>query len=358
MHTQLDSFCIGPSKSIHDAIRLMDKGRIGIVLVVDTEYHLLGTVTDGDIRRAILANVDIALPVDNLLERKEGTRFSNPVTSRVGKDRSTYLNLLKQHRIHHLPIVDEGGHLVGLVTSDDFLPDQTLPVQAVVMAGGKGSRLHPLTREKPKPLLDVGGRPLLEIIIQQLQEAGIQKVKVATHHQAKMIKEHFGDGRNYGVDLSFTEEDRPLGTGGGLGLLEIPCETTLVMNGDILTQVDFRAMLMFHREHRADLTIAVRSYEIKIPYGVVECDGPVVSGVREKPVMTHFINAGIYLLEPLVYGYIPKGQRFDMTDLIQGLIDDGRLITSFPIRENWMDIGQHADYEEAQKQVTDWEMRK
>jgi NDP-sugar pyrophosphorylase family protein len=220
------------------------------------------------------------------------------------------------------------------------------------MAGGKGSRLHPLTAEMPKPMLQVGDRPLLEIIIERLRDAGIRNVKVTTHHHRQKITDHFGDGRGFGVELSYVEEDQPLGTAGGLGLMEPPTETTLVMNGDILTDVDVRAMLRYHREHEADLTVGVRQYELKVPYGVVECDGPVVKGLSEKPVLGLFVNAGIYLLEPAVFRLIPIGERFDMTDLMQRVLADGRPMVSFPIREDWLDIGQLADYEQARLRKT------
>jgi NDP-sugar pyrophosphorylase family protein len=225
------------------------------------------------------------------------------------------------------------------------------------MAGGKGSRLQPLTEEMPKPMLPVGDRPVLEIIIGQLRDAGIKQVKVTTHHQPEKIAQHFGDGSNFGVELSYVEERSPLGTVGGLGLLEVPRETTLVINGDILTQVDFRAMLRYHQEHQADLTVAVRQYDVKVPYGVIECDGAQVRKISEKPAVMVLVNAGIYLLEPGVYRYIPNGQRFDMTELIQRLLDEGRSVVSFPVREYWLDIGQREEYEQAQEAIKEWGAR-
>lgn len=354
MYTDLTTFCVTADCSIRDAVKQMDGNRLGIVLVVDGQRRLDGTVTDGDVRRAILANIDLGQPVQVVLARKIGTRFAQPITAPAGADAATCLGLLKQHNLLYLPLVDAAHLVTGLVTLDEFLPDQALPLQAVVMAGGKGSRLHPLTEDVPKPMLKVGDRPVLEIIIRQLRESGIRQVRVATHHKPEKITEHFGDGSDFGVQLSYMEEDQPLGTVGGLGLLGIPQETTLVINGDILTQVDFRAMLVYHREHQAELTVAVRQYDIKVPYGVIECDGPMVRGVSEKPVIGFFVNAGIYLLEPTVYRYIPTGQRFDMTDLIQRLLREGRPVVSFPVREYWLDIGQREDYEEAQAAVKQW----
>lgn len=351
MYTDLATLCVDQNSSFGTAITQMDRSRLGIVLVVDEERRLLGTITDGDVRRAILAKVSLEEPISALLARKAGTPYAHPITASMGQDPPTYLSLLKQHNILHLPLLDEEQRVAGLVTLEEFLPNQALPLQAVVMAGGQGTRLDPLTAEIPKPMLLVGDRPLMEIVIQQLRDAGIRQVKIATHHKPEKIEEHFGDGSSFGVRLSYVEEERPLGTAGALGLLEVPKETTLVINGDILTQVDFRAMLTYHREHEADLTVAVRHYDIKVPYGVIECEGPVVRALSEKPVLGFFVNAGIYLIEPSVFQFIPNGQRFDMTDLIQRLLDHGQPVVSFPIREYWLDIGQHADYEQAQREA-------
>jgi len=351
METETSGFLIAPGASIQEAMVRMDAARRGIVLVVDEERRLIGTVTDGDVRRAILAKIDFHQPVSLLLSRKAHTPFARPITALIGADRNLYLGLLKTHGVLHLPLVDEEQRVAGLVTMEDFLPEADPSLQAVVMAGGLGRRLAPLTEETPKPMLRVHDRPLLEIIIGQLREAGIRQVKVATHHRPEKIEEHFKDGKEFGVELSYVSENRPLGTIGGLGLLETPKETTLVMNGDILTQVDFRAMLAYHREHQADLTVAVRHYDFKVPYGVIECDGPVVRGVSEKPVIDFLVNAGIYLLEPVVHRFIPSGQPFDMTDLIQRLIQEKRPVVSFPIREYWLDIGEHAEYQRAEQDV-------
>ena len=335
----------------------MDRAGHGIVLVVDEHQRLLGTVTDGDIRRTILANLDLNQPVSVLLARKVGTRFSTPITAAPGQDRATYLNLLKRHSLLHLPLVDAAQRVMGLVTMDALVPDQALPLQAVVMAGGRGTRLRPLTEEVPKPMLRVGDRPVLEIIINQLREAGVRQVTVTTHHKSETIANHFGDGKEFGIELSYLEEDQQLGTAGGLSLMDAPTETTLVINGDILTQMDFRAMLIYHREHQADLTVAVRRYEVKVPYGVVGCEGSAVRTVDEKPTYGFFVNAGIYLLEPAVHPFIPHGKRFDMTDLIHRLIAEHRQVVSFPIREYWLDIGDHAEYEQAERDVQTGKMR-
>ena len=348
MHTDVSRICLDAARSIQEAVAVMDASRLGIVLVVDGDRRLLGTMTDGDVRRALLARMDLRQPVSALLASKASTRFATPLTARIGGDPAEHLELLRAKRLTHLPLLDEAGRVAGLVRLDDFVPEHAEPVQAVVMAGGQGSRLYPLTKDTPKPMLKVGDRPLLEIIIGQLREAGITQVTVSTHHQAEKITTHFGDGKEFGVQLSYLAEAQPLGTVGGLGRLQRPSDTTLVINGDVLTQVDFRAMLAFHREHQAVLTVAVRQYDVQVPFGVLECDGPVVRRLNEKPVFGFFVNAGIYVLEPAVYDFIPPAERLDMTELIQRLLDAGKRVVSFPVREYWLDIGEQDAYQQAQ----------
>lgn len=351
MYSDINKLCITVDHTITEAIARINKNGVGIVLVVNKDRYLVGTVTDGDIRRAILDNLPLTASIAILLERKASTRFAKPFTALIGQNRDVYLKLLKQHGILHLPLLDVSERVAGLVTMEDFVEEGNLSLQAVVMAGGRGSRLYPLTENLPKPMLPVGDKPLLEIIIGQMRSIGIRKVNVTTHHKPEKISEHFGNGENFDVELSYVSENRPLGTAGALGLLNCPTETLLVINGDILTQVDFKAMLQFHREHQADLTLAVRSYGMEVPYGVIECEGVSVKNLKEKPNVNFLVNAGIYLLEPQVHQYIPPGEHFNMTDLIQRLITEGRQVVSFPIHEYWLDIGEHAEYKMAQQQV-------
>ncbi|MEQ9023477.1 MAG: sugar phosphate nucleotidyltransferase, partial [Pseudomonadales bacterium] len=198
------------------------------------------------------------------------------------------------------------------------------------MAGGFGTRLHPLTEETPKPMLPVGGRPLMEYTIKQLRKVGIKKVNIATHFRPDKIIDHFGDGSDIGVDLNYVNEMSPLGTAGALGLVEEWRGTLLMINGDILTNVDFNAMHRFHQEHQAILTVAVRQYDLQIPYGVIESNDSFVVDITEKPEAKFLVNAGIYLIEPSARTHLPKEERFDMTDLIKKLIADGQPVACFP----------------------------
>jgi len=218
----------------------------------------------------------------------------------------------------------------------------------VIMAGGFGTRLRPFTDTTPKPMLPVGDRPLMERTLENLQETGIRNVTISTHYKPEVIINHFQDGSEFGININYVNEEQPLGTAGALGLMTPPDDTVLIINGDILTNVNFESMFQFHREHRAEMTVATRIYEFQLPYGVVEMEGVRISKITEKPTKKFFVSAGIYLLEPRMFAYIPKNQRFDMTDLIERLLIEGRQVVNFPIREYWLDIGRHPDYERAQ----------
>ena len=283
----------------------------------------------------------------------KGKGDAPPITARDNAPHSELAALVRKTGICHVPLLNAEGQVSRLVTIEDLLQEDEIALQAVVMAGGKGARLLPLTMETPKPMLHVGDQPLMERIIRQLSDTGIREVSVTTHHLAEKITAHFGDGSQFGVNLNYVAEEELLGTAGGLSLMQPPDNTLLVINGDIVTDVDFRAMLAFHREHNATLTLGVRQYDVQIPYGVVESDGARVQRVTEKPLHRYFVNAGIYLLEPQAHALIPKGRRFDMTDLIAILLNQQLPVVSFPIWEYWRDIGQREDYLGAQADMKD-----
>jgi len=351
MPVDLSALCISPDRMIRDAISAINQNERGIVLVIDEDRHLLTTITDGDIRRAILAGQELDVPIHDLLAQKHSSQYPEPIKAQEGTDQSELLRLMKEKVIHQVPIVDDEDRVVDLITIEDMLPHSDLPLQAVIMAGGFGTRLNPLTEDVPKPMLSIGDRPLMEYTIEQLRRVGINRVNITTHYLPEKIADHFGDGKDFGVEINYVNEDKPLGTAGALGLMDAPDEPLLVINGDILTRMDFRVMLEFHRKHKADLTVGVRQYEMEVPYGVLECDGPQVLQLNEKPRHSFLVNAGIYLLESAVHNYIPFGEHFNMTDLIEKLIEGGRTVISFPILEYWLDVGQHADYKQAQEDI-------
>lgn len=349
-HRKLSECCLLPGASMREALRALSQNLTGIVVVVDESGGLLDTLTDGDLRRAVLGGKDLTTQLMELLQAHTA-EGQHPITASIHADHGTLLALLRDHQIKQVPLLDDFGKVADLVTLEDLLPSEILPLQAVIMAGGFGQRLLPLTEKMPKPMLPVGEKPVMELIIDQLRTSGIHRVNVTTHYQPEKIRDYFGDGEAFGVDLKYVSEESPLGTAGALTLMDDKSESLLVINGDILTQVDFRAMVAFHREHGAEITVGVRQYDLQVPYGVIESDGSAVTGLHEKPVLNFFVNAGIYLLEPSVHGLIPPGQHFDMTDLIKALLAEKRQVASFPIVEYWIDIGGHADYEKAQEDV-------
>ena len=323
---------------------VIDDGAIGLALMVDGEGRLLRTITDGDMRRAMLAGVDIDAPVGSVASATPGGSVTAPPQATAAE----LLELMTRSRLRHVPSVDGDGRPVGVAVLDDLVDDSTLPLRAVVMAGGFGKRLGDLTRAVPKPMLPVGGQPLLERIIGQLRSAGIDRVHVTTHYKPAGIVDHFRDGSDFGVHIDYVNEDEPLGTAGALGLIETEDDhPLLVLNGDIVTDVDFRALHQFHAEHEADMTLGVWPYEVQVPYGLVETDGEVVTAITEKPVIRSFVNAGIYLIGPELHRSVPRGERLDMTDLIERALADGRRVISFPLREYWLDIGELEAYERA-----------
>jgi len=346
---KITSLFISSNSLLQDAIRAINSNEQGIALIVDENHHLLNTITDGDIRRAILAGKSLDSPILELLAQKDTSIYPQPVTAPEGTDPSELLRLMKENYVQQLPILDGAGRVVDLVTMRDLLPETELPVQTVVMAGGIGKRLSPLANDVPKPMLPVGNKPLLELTINQLRHAGIHQVNLTTHYKPETIVSYFGDGEDFGVEIRYLEEDQPLGTAGTLQLLASTTEPILVVNGDVLTRLDYRAMLDFHHQQQADITVAVRLHEFQIPYGVVESSQGAIKSVTEKPALHYEINAGVYLLNPLILEYLPAHQPYDMPDLINRLIADGRRVVSFPIHEYWLDIHEYEDYQQALK---------
>lgn len=338
---------IAPSRSITDALAQLDRAGTGVLLVTDEGDRLLGVLTDGDFRRAVLAGTPMGDPCI-------GIASTDPVVAPAGSSPAEALHLMdrgREYTLDHLPLVDDGRRLAGLLLRSDLVAEAPPPVDALIMAGGFGARLLPLTRTTPKPMLPVGDRPLMERTIECLREAGVRHVNITTHYLGDQIASHFGDGHSFGVEVSYVTEERPLGTAGSLRLIDSGGGPLLVINGDIVTGLHFRDLLTYHRMQRADLTVAVRQYEMQVPYGVVECAGEQVSAIREKPVHRFFVNAGIYVIEPAVRALLPDIERLDMPDLITHLLQLGRRVVSFPVMEYWLDVGRHADYQQAQDDV-------
>jgi NDP-sugar pyrophosphorylase family protein len=330
----------------------MDAGAMAIALVVDGQGCLLGTVTDGDVRRGMLRGLRLEEPVSEVMHRA-------PVTAPHGSPKDELLLLMRQRQIEHLPITDAQGRVVGLELLSALLGR---PVKrenmVVIFAGGRGSRLRPLTDGTPKPLLDVGGRPLLSLMIDQMAAYGFRKFLIAIRHHADLLERQLGTGEQAGVLIDYLREPEPLGTAGALRLAKEQLTSPfLVVNGDLLTKVNFEHLLEFHESQQFDMTIAVKAHEVRIPYGVVQLANGEVHDLEEKPIRSFFVNAGIYVLNPSVLAVMPTEGRYDMTDLIQDALQQKRRVGGFPLHEYWLDIGRRADYEAAQEVASRWALR-
>ena len=337
---------IHQAATIKEAITNLDSGPTKIVLIIDDKQALLGTITDGDIRRAILNDVSFDAPALSIANRQ-------PRVMPVDTPAVELLQIMQTYFLHFIPLSDDHGQIVGLAGFDAPTPKEiNVPNQAVIMAGGKGTRLRPLTLDTPKPMLELAGRPILEIIIESLATHGITDITISLNYQFEKIRTHFGDGQQLGVRIEYLNEDKPTGTGGALRLLrEKPRDPVLVMNGDILTRVDYRSLIDFHRESKCAAVVAARSYEIEVPFGVINVQDGLMQKIIEKPTQSFLVNAGIYVLSPDVFEYLPDAAFFDMTDLLQHIASQDMKISVFPIREYWLDIGRHDQLEKARADV-------
>lgn len=340
---KIEEVLISPDASLLQAVEAIGAGELQILLVVDHSGRLLGSVTDGDIRRSILQGRSMDAPISEAMNHR-------PVIANVGISRAAALSLMKARSIHCVPVVDEHHRVVGLETETRLLWSGLKETWVVLMAGGLGMRLRPLTEETPKPLLPINGKPILEGIIERFLEQGFCKFFVSVNYKAEMIREYFGDGSIWGAQISYLHEKKRLGTAGALSLLpkhDLP-EQILVMNADLLTTVDFRHFLDFHHKTNAQASMCVRDYSMQVPYGVVDVDGHRFSGLIEKPAHRYYINAGIYLLNSSVLNQVPENEYFDITELFEKLKMQGESLSVFPMRENWLDIGDVNEYEKAQ----------
>lgn len=330
-----------PTASLREAIETIDASAMQIALVVDEERKLLGTVTDGDVRRGILRGIALEQSVSQVMN-------AQPTVARADEPREQVLANMQRKQLHRIPIVDEQNQVTGIEFLEELIQPHLKENWVVLMAGGLGSRLRPLTNDCPKPMLKVGNKPLLETILENFIEYGFRHFYISVNYMADMVKDHFGDGARWGVEIRYLEEDRKLGTAGALSLLPSkPQAPLLVMNGDVLTKVNFRQLLDFHATHDSMATMCVREYDFQVPYGVVRIEKHRITGIDEKPVHRFFVNAGIYVLAPEALQAIPEGQFFDMPTLFETLIAKGEETVVFPIREYWLDIGQLADYDRA-----------
>lgn len=333
---------IPETATIGQAIRNLDESALQISLVTSAEGTLLGTITDGDIRRGLLRGLDMNSPIDSIIHREPLV-----VPPQFGRD--TVLQIMQANGIRQIPVVDGSHKVVGLHTLKMIFTQVTRPNLMVIMAGGQGTRLRPHTENCPKPMLQVGGKPMLEHIIERAKMEGFQHFVLAIYYLGHMIEDYFGDGSRWQVRIDYLREELPLGTAGALGLLNPrPDAPFIVSNGDVLTDIRYADLLDFHCRHGATATMAVRQHEWQHPFGVVHTNGVDIIGFEEKPISRSHINAGVYVLEPSVLDALSAGEHCDMPTLFGRLQERAERTIVYPMHEPWLDVGRADDLERAQ----------
>jgi len=331
---------LAPEDNMEKAIQVLNAKSLKIVLITNKNGQLLGTITDGDIRRALINKLGMNTRLKDIMSKKPSVAF-------IEEERGNILTMMKNKKLQQVPILDADKKVVGLETLLNLLSIGQCDNPVFLVAGGFGKRLRPLTDKVPKPLLSVGSKPILETIIYQLIEGGFHNFFISTHYKAEMVKQYFGDGSKWGVSIQYVQENKPLGTAGSLGLLpknkiKIPF---IMMNADLLTNINFRTLLEYHNEQKSFATMCVREYTYQVPFGVVEIEKEFVTSIVEKPVQNFFVNAGIYVFEPKLIVEVDGKNYLDMPKLLEKLIKNGNKISTFPIHEYWLDIGHKEEYE-------------
>ena len=298
-------------------------------------------LTDGDIRRGLIRGLTLESPIETIV-------FRNPIVVPPNMGADLLLHLMEANKVHQLPVIDEHRTVVGLHLWHDLVSPGKLPNVMVIMAGGEGARLRPMTASVPKPMLEVAGRPLIETMVTQLVAQGIRRILISVRYLAQQVEDHFGAGEQFGCRIDFLCEKEPLGTAGALRLLpETPTDPLLVINGDLLTEVRFDTVVDYHVQNGFAATVGIREFKYQVPHGVVQIDDHRVVSIDEKPTQSFFINAGIYVLEPRIIPLIPEG-AYTMPELLADLHQPNDCVGAFPIPEYWLDIGRLEDYEAAQ----------
>jgi len=334
--------------SIKEAIMNLEQTRTQIVLVVNEKNLFEGTLTDGDIRRAILEGIDLNSAIKNIMS-------SNPTVAYDPMEQTAALEIMNIKGINHIPYINSQREILGLYQRNLF-SEKVLnrPNNMLIMAGGFGKRLYPHTENCPKPMLKISGKPILEHIIENAKKNGIYNFIISLHYMGNLIEDYFKDGSNLGVIIKYLKEDKPLGTAGAISLIDFPLnEPFVVTNGDVLTDIDYGDLIDFHIKNNGYATMAVRQHELQNPFGVVKTNGLEIIEIEEKPISISYINAGVYVFEPSIVNYFVKDERCDMPDLFKKMTSKNLKTLAYPIHEQWMDIGKPIDLDEANKAYED-----
>lgn len=336
------AFFIEPNTTIREAMLRLNQTQGHGLVVVNNDKLLLGMLTDGDVRRFLLRNGTLDEPIQNAM-------CKTPLVSHSKKIATEVYDKAKRSLLKVIPILDSDGRVFELYFMDGYNSYVQSPV--VIMAGGLGSRLGSLTKECPKPMLKVGGKPLLEIILERLMQQGFSDFYFAVNYKAEIIEQHFGNGERFGCSIQYLREEKRLGTAGALSLLPKGLSTPIVvMNGDLLTKVDFRNLSEFHMTNESPLTVSVRKYDFQVPYGVIKIDEGSIYSLDEKPTHSFFVNAGVYVIDSALLEFIPLNEYYDMTTFVNHLVDKKTNVSCFPIFEKWIDIGHVDDLNSAREE--------
>lgn len=337
---KIDEIKISQNASIKEALKVIDKGAMQVAVIVSNENALIGVLTDGDIRRALLKGMSLDDSVSTIIN-------TNPVTANINDTKERILELANEKKLHQIPIISN-GKLIGIQDIREFLAPKNKPNKVILMVGGLGTRLRPLTNDMPKPMLDVGNKPILHTIVENFAKHGFTDIIMCVNYKSEIIKEYFGDGSKFGVKIEYILESKRMGTAGALSLLkERPKDDFFVMNGDLLTNVNFEYLHEYHKDSNALASICIRKYEMQVPYGVVNVRANKVTSIQEKPTQSFFVSAGIYMFSPIVLDFIPKDKFYDMPTLLNDLLKHDFPVHPFPVREYWLDIGRLDEYRRA-----------
>lgn len=338
---------LSQSNSISEAIENINNNSYGIVLVTDNKNKLIGTITDGDIRRGFMNHISIDAPIKIIMCKNPHTAFYNSSDKDI-------LNLFSKHGIMHLPLIDEKNQIIDVKTLKNIFLKNKYDNPVFIMAGGFGKRLQPLTNLTPKPMLNINGKPILEIILSQFIEHNFNNFYISTYYKSEKIKNYFKNGEVLNVSIKYIDEKKPLGTAGALRLLPFKSFSSpiIMMNGDLITKVNIENFLKYHYENQNDITIGATKYEFEVPYGVIDTQDNNFKSIIEKPKRNFFINAGIYIIEPNIVETIEKGQAIDMPTWINRMTSNNVKINIFPIFEYWVDIGNKSELDKVKREIS------
>lgn len=340
----IENIKLRQNATIKEALEIIDSGAMQIALVVDDNDKLLGTLTDGDIRRGILMGLDLDSSIETIV-------FKEPAVAKISSTKEEILKIALSKKLHQIPIVDDNGIVLDLKEIEELVEPKIKTNRVILMVGGLGTRLRPLTQDMPKPMLKVGNKPILQTIVEKFAEYGFVNITMCVNFNASIIRDYFGDGKEFGVNIDYVLEQKRMGTAGALSLLkERPSEPFFVMNGDLLTNVNFEHIFNYHMLNKATATMCVREYDYEVPYGVVKMNDNKIIEIAEKPVQKFFVSAGIYMLSPEILDLIAKNEFYDMPALFEKLIKLSKNVISFPIREYWLDIGRMEEYQRANEE--------